>query len=265
MVNHIVNGSHWKYPEMKGTRTDRGFSLIELMIGAFLSTLLISGIVQLVAGSVSAYRLQLSLGQLEESGRYARDMLVTHIAQAGYQPEPWNQKSQLAALSEEALNGDALPGDQLGLQRWSSHNCYGNENPIMDDDGKPGFYLLQTRFKVNASNNLAITCRYGPDAARLQTQINNFGLVEDVESMQVLYAEDRDSDDIADHWVTAQAWQQESEIRAVKVALLLSTRQPFDQAVSKQITLLDETITMPADGHLRRISSLTAAIRGRLR
>jgi Tfp pilus assembly protein PilW len=264
MVNHIVTGLHWMYPEMKGIRTDRGFSLMEMMIGAFLSTLLISGIVQLVAGSVSAYRLQLSLSQLEESGRYARDMLVTHIAQAGYQTEPWNEQAKLPALSEESLNGDTLPGDQLGLQRWSSHNCYGNENPITGGDGLPDFYLLQTRFKVNASNNLAMTCRYGPDATQLQTQINNYGLVEGVESMQVLYAEDRDGDAIADHWVTAQTWQQESEIRAVKIALLLSTRQPFEQATSKQITLLDETITMPADGHLRRISSLTTAIRGRL-
>lgn len=249
---------------MKGFRTYHGFSLMEVMIGIFLSTLLISGIVQLVAGSVSAYRLQLSLGQLEESGRYARDMLVTHIAQAGYQPEPWNEQAALPALSEESLNGDALPGDQLGLQRWSSHNCYGNENPVTGDDGLPDFYLLQTRFKVNASNNLAITCRYGPDVEQLKTQINNYGLVEDVESMQVLYAEDRDGDDIADHWVTAQAWQKENAIRAVKVALLLSTRQPFERAVSKQITLLDETITMPADGHLRRVNSLTTAIRGRL-
>jgi type II secretory pathway component PulJ len=265
MAIHPVTGSHWKYPEMKCARADTGFSLMEVMIGIFLSTLLISGIVQLVAGSVSAYRLQLSLGQLEESGRYARDMLVTHISQAGYQPEPWNEQSELPALSEESLNGDSLPGDQLGLQRWSSHNCYGNENPVMGDDGQPDFYLLQTRFKVNASNNLAITCRYGPDATQLQTQLNNFGLVEDVESMQVLYAADRDGDDIADHWVTAQAWQQESEIRAVKVALLLSTRQPFEQATSKQITLLDETMTLPADGHLRRVSSLTTAIRGRLR
>jgi len=207
----------------------------------------------------------LSLGQLEESGRYAREMLVTHITQAGYQMEPWSELAALPALSEESLNGDAMTGDQLGLQRWSSLNCYGNENPVTGADGMPDFYLLQTRFKINSSNNLALTCRYGPDAAQLQTQINNYGLVEDVESMQVLYAEDRDADDIADHWVTAQAWQKESEIRAVKIALLLSTRQPFEHAVSKQITLLDETITAPADGHLRRVSSLTTAIRGRLR
>ncbi len=250
---------------MPAARIDRGFSLIELMIGVFLSTILLTGIVQLMSGSVSAYRLQLSQSQLEESVRYAREVLVTHIAQAGYQPQPWQNLPGIAALTGEAINGSSATADQLGLQRWSRQNCYGNDNPVSDGEGQPAFYLLQTRFLINTSNNLAITCRYGPDVASLQTQMNNFGLVEDVESMQVLYAEDRNGDSIADAWVTAQAWQQEGNILAVKVALLLSTKLPFDQASSTQITLLDESIGPPADGRLRRVRSLTTAIRGRLR
>jgi len=216
---------------MRVFRAERGFSLMEVMIGVFLSTLLMSGIVQLLGGSVSVYRLQLSQGQLEESARYARDVLSSHISQAGYQPEPWQDPPGLPALTDETLDGGLQPGDQLGLQRWSMQNCYGNENPIKGSDGQPAFHLLQARFKVNSSNNLAITCRYGPDPSSLTTQINNYGLVENVESMQVLYAEDRDGDKIADSWVTGQAWQQESNIQAIKIALLLATRQPFDQAV----------------------------------
>jgi hypothetical protein len=46
--------------------------------------------------------------------------------------------------------------------------------------------------------------------------------------------------------------------------LMLSTQQSFDQAVSKQVTLLDETVETPADGHLRRVSTFLVAIRGRL-
>jgi len=250
---------------MYAGKTQQGFSLMELMIGVSLSTILMSGIVQLMAGSVSAYRLQLGQSQIEESVRYARDVLVTHIAQAGFQAEPWLSPVTFHALTDESLNGSSSSADQLGLQRWSRTNCYGNNNPILDGKGQPAFFMLQTRFKVNTSNNLAITCRYGPDTSALRTQINNFGLIEDVESMQVLYGEDRDGDAIADAWVPAQTWSQESNIRAVKVALLLSTRQAFDQAASTQLTLLDETITTPADGHLRRIRSFTTAIRGRLR
>lgn len=258
-------GIPWTFPDMTALRNQSGFTLMEVMIGVSLSTILISGIVQLLSGSVSAYRLQLSQSQLEESGRYARDVLITHIAQAGYQPDPWQNLTGLQALTDESVEGDSSAGDQLGLQRWSRNNCYGNENPITDASGQPASYLLQTRFKISTANNLAITCRYGPDADQLITQMNNFGLIEDVESMQVLYAEDRDGDGLADGWVKAQTWLQEHNIRAVKVAFLLSTRQAVDQAASTQIHLLDETITTPADGHLRSVRSLTTAIRGRLK
>ena len=250
---------------MPAMRKQQGFTLIEVMLGVFLSTILITGIVQLVGGSVSAYRLQLSLSQLEESGRYARDVLMTHITQAGFHPEPWQYHSGFQALTDETLDGGPQATDQLGLQRWSRYNCYGNANPITDVDGHPAFFLLQARFSVNNAQNLAMTCRYGPTVPELQTQINNYGLIEDVESMQVLYAEDRDNDETADRWVKAQEWVKESNVRAVKVALLLSTKQAFDETVSKQVSLLDETLSTPADGHFRSVKSLVSAFRGRLR
>ena len=115
-------------------RVQHGFSLMEVMIGVFLSTLLVSGIIQLLGGSVSVYRLQLSQGQLEESARYARDVLTSHISQAGYQPEPWQDQPELPALTDEALDGGLQPGDQLGLQRWSMQNCYGNEKDCTYDE-----------------------------------------------------------------------------------------------------------------------------------
>jgi prepilin-type N-terminal cleavage/methylation domain-containing protein len=250
---------------MQTCARNRGFTLLEVMIGVFLSSVLMTGIVQLMSGSVGAYRLQLSQSQLEESSRFAREILMSHITQAGYQPEPWNQEQYLPSLTHEALNDISLRGDQLGLQRLSQVNCYGNQNPVTDSDGKPEFHLLQTRIHVNDRANLAMTCRYGPDASSLVIQMNNFGLVENVEIIQVLYAEDQNDDAIADRWVTAQTWGQESNILAIKIALLFSSLQAFDQQRSTTITLLDKTITPPADGHLRRVSSLTAAIRGRLK
>lgn len=257
--------SSWKFPEMRRPGSIDGFSLVELMIGVFLSSLLLSGIIQLLAGSVSAYRLQLEQSRLEESASYAVDVLNTHISQAGFQPNPWDSEYALAALTGESLDGVSPAGDQLGLQRWSRHNCYGNENPVLDGTGRPAFYLLQVRIAVKSDKNLAMTCRYGPDASLLQTQINNFGLVENVESMQILYAKDADGDSIADGWVTAQAWHEESSVLAVKVAMLLFTNHALAPANGESITLLDETINVPDDGLLRKTRLLTATIRGRLK
>ena len=250
---------------MADMKIDRGFSLIEVMIGMFLSTILMSGVIALMSGSASAYRLLLSQGQLEESGRYSRGVLVAHISQAGFQPDPWLNLPGFSALTNESQDSGSSAADQLGLQRWSRSNCYGNDNPVTAADGLPAFYLLQSRFSVNNANNLAITCRYGANASQLTTQINNLGLVEDVESMQVLYAEDRDGDEIADGWVKAQAWADESNVLAIKVALLLSSGHPFDEASNRQITLLDESVMTPADGHLRSVKVLMSGIRGRLR
>ena len=242
----------------------KGFTLMEVMIAVFLSTLLISGITGLLSGSVSAYRTQLNRDQLEESGRYARDVLISHVSQAGYRPTPWQDSSEFPAVTMESIDGSVLPGDQLGLQRWSDQNCYGNENPVTDSSGLPSFHLLQVRFRVNASKNLALTCRYGASEAELQTQINNFGLVENVESLQVLFATDTDGDGVGDGWIKAQTWQQEENIQAIKIALLLTTRKALIQAANDQITLLDENFNAPADGRLRRVTGFTTAIRGRL-
>ena len=264
VVSSSSTAIRWKFPEMSQPRQNRGFTLMELMLGVLLSSLLMSGVVQLVVGSVSAYRLQLSLGQVEESARFVRDVLISHITQAGYRSTPWLDTSALSAVTNESLNRELRRGDQLGLQRWSDRNCYGDENSVTNDEGQARFYLLQSRFHINSSNNLAITCRYGPDASSLTTQINNYGLIENVESMQVLYSEDRDGDNIADSWVTAQMWQQESAVRSIKIALLHSSQHPFKLAASEEISLLDTSISTPADGHLRRVSLFTSAIRGRL-
>lgn len=237
---------------------------MELLIAMFFSALLITAIIQLVTVNVSSYRLQLAQSHLQASSQYAREALVSHISQAGYQPNPWDTSSHLTAITSDAVDNLSSAGDQLGLQRWSRQNCYGNDNPTLDADNLPAAWLLQVQIKVTPSDNLAMTCRYGADSGQLTTQMNNFGLVEDVESMQVLYAEDVDNNSVADIWVPANQWQQERNVRAIKVALLLASHEPFSHKATRQITLLDETLTTPADGRLRKASFITTAIRGRL-
>lgn len=249
---------------MKHSRTSSGFTLMELLLAVFLSTLLITAIVQLVSANVTSYRLQLTQSQLQESSQYARDVLVSHISQAGYQSRPWDLAYPLTAFTNESVENFSTYGDQLGLQRWSRQNCYGNDNSSLDAEGLPAAWLMQARFKVTDAHNLAMTCLYGADSTQLVTQMNNFGLIEDVEFMQILYADDADQDQLVDGWVPAGQWLEESGVRAVKIALLLASPQSFGQPASGEVTMLDETLTTPSDGRIRKVRYITAAIQGRL-
>jgi type IV pilus assembly protein PilW len=251
-------------PDLRIPSTSCGFTLLEMMIGVFLSTLLITAVVQLLSGSLEAYRLQLEKSRMEESSRYARDVLVSHISGAGYHPQPWVETPALPALTTDAMDGAGGGPDQLGFQRWSRVNCFGNENPVTDDDGRGKYYLLRTRFSINSSNNLAMTCQYGADAATLVTQVRNYGVVENIVSMQAMYAEDTNGDSVAERWVSAAAWQSEGQILAVKVGLLFSSNKPFAQATASPVNLLDETIKTGNDGRLLKVSHVVSAIRGRL-
>ncbi len=56
-----------------------GFSLVELMVAVTVSLLLLSGVVQLFAGSKRAYQIQNDFGVLQENGRYATGILAGGI------------------------------------------------------------------------------------------------------------------------------------------------------------------------------------------
>ena len=133
---------------MKDRKTSVGFTLLELVIGVFVSALLTTGIVQLVTGSVSTYRLQIAQGQLEESSRFALDILHSHVSQAGYRPQPWLGAGDIPALTEENVNSDQDSGDRLGTQRWSQRDCFDIENSATDSNGLPAFYLLYSTMRV---------------------------------------------------------------------------------------------------------------------
>ncbi|MFT5371352.1 MAG: prepilin-type N-terminal cleavage/methylation domain-containing protein, partial [Lysobacterales bacterium] len=56
---------------MNSCRKNKGFTLIELMIGLSIAAVFTTAIVQLVIAASSSYQLQQSLGALQENARFA--------------------------------------------------------------------------------------------------------------------------------------------------------------------------------------------------
>jgi len=65
-------------------KTQRGLSLIELMIAVTLGIFISGGIIQLFVNSKQSYRVQENLSRLQENGRFAMEFITRDIRAAGY-------------------------------------------------------------------------------------------------------------------------------------------------------------------------------------
>lgn len=65
-------------------QTERGYTLIELLIALTIGAFLVGGILQLYVGSKKSYSTQQALMELQEVGRFSLNMMVSDIRLAGF-------------------------------------------------------------------------------------------------------------------------------------------------------------------------------------
>lgn len=240
-----------------------GMSLLEMMIALTLSALLLVGLVQIASAAASSTRLQRNQAHLQENARLVITVISRFVREAGYSPEPWDPGRELSGLSDG--NADSVTGksDRLAVKSWSDLNCFDNRNPELNALGQPAFYIRDVVFDLNSTSGLTWQCRYGPSEAEMVTQIRRQGLVQNVDSFQVLYGEDSDDDGLVDRWVKAGQWDTPGRILGMKFGLLLSSVDKVTEKESHQFQVLDAVLKKPADGRLRRVFEFAAAIRSR--
>ena len=73
----------------------RGFSLVELMVALVITLILLAGIGQIFLSSKKSYTLQDSLARIQETGRYAMEMLAQDLRRAGY----WGGNADINEIS----------------------------------------------------------------------------------------------------------------------------------------------------------------------
>ncbi len=88
-------------------------------------------------------------------------------------------------------------------------------------------------------------------------------LVEGVENMQILYGEDSDGDNIPNRFLSADNVTDFQQVVAVRIALLQrSVNEKMKRSpAAKTFTLLETSITAPADRHIRKVFSTTIQLR----
>ncbi len=242
-----------------------GFVLSELLVAGLIATLLMLGVVQMAAATSRSLSLIEALSATQQGGRLAIDRIRHASMAAGFHPSPWQEGADLTGLSPASMDGGAGASDELVMQQYSDRNCYDNFNSVLDGNGRPAFFLRVEKFERTTASNLAHTCHYGPAGGALVRQINREGLVTGVESFQVLYAEDRDGDHQADRRVRGGRWTNIENVIGLDIALLVASADSPGDGAEMTLMVLDEVVTAPGDGRLRRVWTATIPLGAKLR
>lgn len=178
----------------------RGFSLVELMIAMLLGLILIAGVVSVFVSSSQTYRLQESLFRVQESGRFALELLRQDLAGAGFQDVlPDTAERDLSIV---AVRGIAQASPPAGLV-----------TPVSD--------ILRINPGVGAPVHFYLAVDTSGERALFR---NGDAMVEGVEQIRFQYGVDTDNDNQVDTFsdrtaVTAAQWPL---VRAVRVDMLVS-------------------------------------------
>lgn len=144
-----------------------GVSLIELLVALAIGSLLILGLVQVFAGSRTAYQLSSGLARTQENGRFAIDILQRDLRMAGHMGCVNDQSRFLpgnVTPSRPALLSTFLTADQqFGASGAPATDYAGAGDPLRFDRSIEAFNALGT----SSGNTLSLAA--DPVVATAQT------------------------------------------------------------------------------------------------
>jgi len=248
-----------------------GFSVIELMVALAITAFLLIGLVQIFSSVRASYDLQEGLGRLQENARFATTFMNDQLRDTGYFPfaEHENPAVQIGFNFPSILTGDIPPpltvnsadgggttSDTLEVNIFDERDCSGNLNPATPT-GNPAIGHKQIVFSHDAvDSELQFTCRFTlapavglnpPDVITNQPVLNN------VETLQFQYGEDRTGDGSADVYVDAGNWLAVGNVVAIRVGMILTSPDigtlPTDAQV---INVLNTDFPASGERELRR-------------
>lgn len=136
---------------------ESGLSLIEILVALAIGSLLVLGLVQVFAGSRTAYQLSTGLARTQENGRFAIDILQRDLRMAGHMGCVNDQSRFLpgnVTPSRPALLSAFLTdAQQFGTGPAPATNYAGAIDPLRFDRSIEGFNAVGT----SNGNTLALT------------------------------------------------------------------------------------------------------------
>ncbi|WMS87573.1 PilW family protein [Pleionea litopenaei] len=224
---------------LSNMKRSQGFSLIELMIAGFLGLLLLTGVITVFLGSKESFRMQEQLSNVQSEGRFAMVFIERFARNAGWY-EAVTPSLTSAIDFTTSIDGGAGGSDSITLQQEAPAGTLRDCN---------GTVVAGTQVRNTFSlNGTSLLCAGNGGAAPQP-------VVENVESFQVLYGIDSDSDGVINRYadaatVTGGGW--ERKVISIQIGLLVAAEaNTMPSVVAKQFNVLDQVVNTN-DSRLRR-------------
>jgi type IV pilus assembly protein PilW len=221
-------------------RTQRGFTLTELMVALTLGLIVSAGIIQIVLSARASQRIQYALTDLQESGRAAVSLLGERIRLAGYD-NPATLRKPVSPAVRGAVGPDAI---QITFEG--------------------GDHVVDCRGQAVAEDTV-VTERFQVVDGQLRCSLLDQPLVDGISDLHILYGLDSDfpPDGLPNRFVDAAGvganWGQVTGVRLA--VLTISNDDVGLDTDTRALMLLDNSLGPFADRRLRAVFSTTVQLR----
>lgn len=207
-----------------GTKTSQvGLTLLELLISLSLGLLLAAGIGTIYVGSNQTYRVQEQNSRIQESGRYALELIGRSLRQAGswnIPLSPIDNQTGFSGTPITATDGGAgtpPPPDTVTVQYDGIAGDRDCEGTVLAANA-----IIQETISLDTAN-LELECE-GTDV-----DVASSPLLSNVEDLQFVYGIDSTGDQSADRYVAAPTAAQLPLVVSARACVLI---QSNDQGIA---------------------------------
>jgi type IV pilus assembly protein PilW len=233
-----------------------GFSLIELLIAMTIGLFLVLVISLLFVNSKRTYLAQDANSRIQETARFAHELLSTQARMAGYREIRFDPvgPNLFAPVSGVTFAGTAIAGTE-GASNAPDTMTFSFDSTV-DCLGQAAASPAVNLFRINASRQLECLGNGGANAGVL---------LDGVEDMQVLYGQPVGG---SFAYLPANSSTM-ANVTGVRVCLMLRTladasRRATDVGQSQQYWDCQGNSQTASDGFLRRPVTMTIDLRNRL-
>lgn len=247
-------------------KNQQGFTLVELMIAVTIGLILLLVVGTVFTSSRQAFRIQEDNARIQESGRFALEILGRSIKQAGHADIPFTGfKVAFTGNAITGTDGAAGAADTITLQYdgvIGDRDC-GVGTPVSAADITAGNNIIQSHFNLDTANaQLRCDGTIAAAPAAPGAPPSGQAVLDDIEDLQILYGIDTTGDQSANQYVAAPAdWNQ---VVTARVCVLVRSEKTNIVSAGNYMNCNGASVAVPADRRLRRAFTETFNLRNRV-